>query len=182
MEIVGAQATTENWLRQLGTPDADVDAQTGADLARKAFAGLTDTGAPQELTKASVVALRAPAAVQHLVGMLSAYDWAFVEQAQELRGYCVAKIVEETKNGDPKVRLKALDMLGKVTEVGLYTERIEVTHVSKNADELEESIRARLSKYLPQAAGEVQDVAPKRTPVLEVQDAKITEKSDGPDA
>jgi hypothetical protein len=58
--------------------------------------------------------------------MLTAYDWAFVEQAKELRGYAVAQILEEVKHPDARIRLKALQMLGTVTEVALFTERVEV--------------------------------------------------------
>ena len=61
--------------------------------------------------------------------MLTAYDWEFVQQAKELRGYTVAKLVEETQNPNPNVRLKALGLLGKVTEVGLFTDKVEIKKV-----------------------------------------------------
>jgi hypothetical protein len=46
--------------------------------------------------------------------MLTAYDWRFVQQAKELRGYAVAKLVEETANPNANIRLKALGLLGEV--------------------------------------------------------------------
>ena len=92
--------------------------------------------------------LKVPEAVKQLVGMLSAYDWAFVEQARELRGYAVAKITEETVHPDARIRLKALELLGKVTEVALFTERSEITHKNVSDEQLDEDLKARLSEYL----------------------------------
>jgi len=79
---------------------------------------------------------------------LTAYDWAFIEQAKEIRGYTVAQILEETKNPDTKFRLKALEMLGKVTEVALFTERIEVKKTQLSDTELEQRIKEKLNKFM----------------------------------
>ena len=38
--------------------------------------------------------------------MLALYDWDFVEQAKELRGFVVAKILEETSHPDARIRLR----------------------------------------------------------------------------
>jgi hypothetical protein len=81
--------------------------------------------------------------------MLTAYDWEFVNQAKNLRGYAVAKILDDCENPNPNIRLKALGLLGKVTEIGLFTEKIEVKKVDASTEELEERIRQRLAKYLP---------------------------------
>jgi hypothetical protein len=86
--------------------------------------------------------------VQHLVGMLSAYDWEFMEQAKELRGYAVSQILEETKHPDAKIRLKALDMLGKVTEVALFTERVEVRKTQLSDSDLDAKIKEKLNRFM----------------------------------
>jgi hypothetical protein len=80
--------------------------------------------------------------------MLTAYDWEFVEQAKELRGYAVAQILEETKNPDSRIRLKALDMLGRVTEVALFTDRIEIKKTEMSDTELDQRIRDKLNKFM----------------------------------
>ena len=46
--------------------------------------------------------------MRHLTGMLAAYDWEFVQQAKEIRGYAVAQLIEETKSSNANIRLKAL--------------------------------------------------------------------------
>jgi hypothetical protein len=80
--------------------------------------------------------------------MLVAYDWAFVEQAKELRGYAVSQILEETKHPDAKIRLKALDMLGRVTEVALFTERVEVKKTDLTDAEIEAKIKDKINRFM----------------------------------
>lgn len=119
-----------------------------ASVARDAFTSLTG-GAPAEITQQHVTNLKTPAAVRHLVGMLSAYDWDFVEQAKELRGYVVSKLLEETRHPDARIRLRALELTGKITEVAAFTERSEVVHKTEAAHEIEERLRAKLKSLLP---------------------------------
>ena len=85
-----------------------------------------------------------------------------MEQAKELRGYAVAKILEETKHPDAKVRLKALDMLGKVTEVALFTERIAVKKEEVSDLELEQRIKDKLNRFMQVV--DVVDVSDVSTP------------------
>jgi hypothetical protein len=98
----------------------------------------------QERAKTSLTQIKTPVAVQRLVGMLTAYDWQFVEQAQQIRGMAVAKLVEETEHPDARIRLKALELLGKVTEVGLFTDRIEIKKTDLSDVELDERIKQKL--------------------------------------
>jgi len=79
--------------------------------------------------------------------MLTKFQWDFVQQAQEIRSMAVSKIVAETENPDARIRLKALQMLGNVTEVALFTERHEVKKVDMTTDEVEKAIRAKLAKF-----------------------------------
>jgi hypothetical protein len=60
----------------------------------------------------------------------------------------VAKIVEETTNTNPNIRLKALQLLGKVTEVGLFTEQIQVKTAPASDAELDARIKEKLGKFM----------------------------------
>jgi hypothetical protein len=60
----------------------------------------------------------------------------------------VAKILEETNHPDARIRLKALDMLGRVTEVGLFTERIEVKKADMSDNEIDQKIKDKLNKFM----------------------------------
>lgn len=155
-ELLDAQVATTDWLDELGVPsDADIDSRQQEKAAREAFTAL-NFEVKEDKKKAALVSLKTPAAVRHLTGMLTAYDWEFVNQAKELRGYTVSKILEETKHPHAPIRLKALQMLGNVTEVALFTERVEVTKKDASEEEIEKRLRERLARFLP--AVQVTDV------------------------
>ena len=144
---IDAKVKTAQWLKDLELDDEEVETKADAEAARKSFASIV-TGQSVATTQQALANVKAPVAVQHLVGMLTAYDWAFVEQAKELRGYAVAQILEEVKHPDARIRLKALDMLGKVTEVALFTERVEVKKTQMSDVELETRIKEKLNRFM----------------------------------
>lgn len=144
VQHVDARHNTTKWLESLGVVD-DEEVATDAQkkIASEAFAALTTDADPKD-AHGLVTRLETPAAVRHLVGMLTAYDWQFVERAQEIRGYAVAQLLEETRHPDAKIRLRALELLGKVTEVALFTERLEVKNTNVPDDELDRKIEEKL--------------------------------------
>jgi len=154
---VSAKSATVDWLKELGAVDEEETVSTlQQEAARESFTNIV-SAAKTEITHQALANVTSPAAVQHLVGMLTAYDWEFVQQAKELRGYCVAQLVEETKNPNPSVRLKALGLLGKVTEVGLFTDKIEVKKVEMSDEEIEQRIKDKLSRFM--GVIDVQDIS-----------------------
>jgi hypothetical protein len=146
--VLDAQVATADWLEEIGAPpDEDAHAEATAKLARAAFTAMI-TDSDEGTQRKALTTLKTPEAVRHITGMLAAYDWEFVAQAKELRGYAVAQIFEETKHPDAKIRLKALEMLGKVTEVALFTERVEVKKAEMSDHELEAKIKEKLNKFM----------------------------------
>ena len=143
-----AKINTNDWLTRMGAVDLDaITTPLDTKAARAAFANLV-SASPEEITHTALAEIKTPAAVQHLVSMLTAYDWEFIAQAKELRGYTVAKIVEETTNPNASIRLKALTLLGKVTEVGLFTEKIEVKKTDLTDTELDQRIKEKLNRFM----------------------------------
>jgi len=166
-QIVAAQVETGNFLESLGVQsDEEVVDQAQVSAAQEAFRVVLEPTDDKnnELARGKLLRVQTPPAVRHLVGMLTAYDWEFVEKAKELRGYAVAKIVEETTHPDAKVRLRALEMLGKVTEVGLFTERIEI----KKTDISDAEIDAKLMEKLT-ALRLIEDVSDKKADAEDIE-------------
>lgn len=161
-ELLSAQHKTVEWLEELGVrPDDVQDKEQQTAAARQAFGALT-TNADNSEQVANLVALKTPEAVRHLTGMLAAYDWEFVQQAKEIRGYAVAQLLEETKSSNANIRLKALGLLGKVTEIGLFTDKIEVKKDEVSDEELNQKIKDKLSKFMGvQDVQEVTDIEEK---------------------
>jgi hypothetical protein len=175
--LLSAQVATEQWLAELGVEDdASVADQQQTQAARKAFNTLT-TNADTTEQKASLAELKTPPAVRHLTGMLAAYDWQFIDMAQEIRGYTVAKLVEETKSPNANIRLKALIALGKVTEVGLFTEQIEVKKIEMSDAEVEQRIKDKLAKFM--GVIDVVDVSerPEDIPLVQNDGSESTDES-----
>ena len=146
--VLDAKIQTKDWMQALGAVDSDALVnEIDTKSAREAFANIV-SASPEEITHTALAHVKTPAAVQHLVGMLTAYDWEFVHQAKELRGYAVAKLVEETQSPNANIRLKALGLLGKVTEIGLFTDKIEVKKEEMSDTELEQRIKEKLNRFM----------------------------------
>lgn len=143
-----AQIKTAEWIDALDESDAEILDKAQEQKVADAFGALVTQ---QPDAKKKILELQLPEEVRSSVAMLSSYQWKFIEQAEELRSMAVAKIVKETDHPDARIRLKALDMLGKVTEVALFTERVEVKKEEISDEELERRIREKLGKYMGQA-------------------------------
>jgi hypothetical protein len=155
MQALDGKINTSDWLKSMGAPDKEVVvSELEKTQARETFTALT-TNAPTADAHAMVSKLETPQAVRHLTSMLTAYDWEFIQQAKELRGYAVAKILEECEHPTASIRLKALALLGKVTEVGLFTEKIEVKKTDMTEDEVDRKLKEKLAKFM-----DVTDVQP----------------------
>ncbi len=176
VELLEGQIQTTDWLKELGaSTDEEVLEHAQEEIARDAFKALVAN--PTE-AKAALQKVTLPPAIQKIVGMLTAYDWAFVEQAKELRGMAVAKIVEETDHPDARIRLKALEMLGKVTEVGLFTERISVKKEDMSDDELDQKIRDKLAQLQKTIDAEATEIENRNADAQDVEDT--SEEEDEP--
>lgn len=145
-QLLGAQLKTADWLEESGLADTPaITQEAAATAARAAFQTLT-TSPDTDAQRNALTTLHCPEEIRHVIGMLTAYDWEFVNQAKEIRGYVVAKLMEETENPKADIRLKALGLLGKVTEVGLFTDKVEVKKVDQTDEELDARIKERLGK------------------------------------
>jgi hypothetical protein len=83
--------------------------------------------------------------------MLAEYDYELVNSAVRIREFTKNKLLLEAENPDGKIRIRALELLGKMKDVGLFTDRIEVTHKTKTDDELELELTKKLEKYMGMA-------------------------------
>jgi hypothetical protein len=167
-EIIDAQAATAAWLKEMGcVDDEEVVSKAEEQAVRDAFSSVLSLPPAQQKDK--LLNLKTPAAVQKQVAMLTAYDWQFVEQAKEIRGYAVTQLLEETQHPDAKVRLKALELLGKVTEVALFTDRVEIKKTEMKDEELDQRIKEKLAKY---GVGDVIDITPKEEKPVEDEDVE----------
>lgn len=144
-ETLSAQIKTSEWLTQFADEDEEILSKAQEEKVADTFNALTKS---DPRTKQKLLELDLPEEIKTAVGMVTAYQWKFVEQAEELRSMSVAKIVKETDHPDAKVRLKALELLGKVTEVALFTDRIAIKNEEVTDEELDARIKEKLGKYM----------------------------------
>lgn len=121
------------------------------------------------------VVQESPGAIIHLEGLLTEYDKGLINAAHRLRNYVTNRLLEESNNADPKIKIKALELLGKIGDVGLFTERVEITHTIKSTKEIEAEIMQRLEKYM----GDVEVVPDEKVKLQrleeELQEARMVE-------
>jgi len=120
-------------------------------------------------------------AAYHLKALLNQYDFQVLDSNIQARNYIVNRFLDisnphtrEIVRPDGKTvtvepakvpeQLKALELLGKVSEIGLFAERIEVNINNKTTEELETELAQTLAKYMGQAI----TVPKQQDPILNV--------------
>ena len=98
--------------------------------------------------KPTEVMLSSPGTIVHLKAILSEYDKTVVESAAQIRTFVTNKLLLETESPDPRIRIKALELLGKISDVGLFTDKSEITMRHRPTEELEQLLRERLAKTI----------------------------------
>ena len=84
----------------------------------------------------------------------------------EVRSAITTKLLALANCGDPKFELKAIELLGKHSDIALFTERSEITINHKSSADLEEAIKERVKRLLN---ADVVDV----TPLMDDLDAEL---------
>ena len=101
--------------------------------------------------------LQQPTAAFAAREFLKAYGNQLALDVHEVRSAMTAKLMEIANCGDPKYELRALELLGKHSDIGLFTERSEITVNYKSSSDLENAIKERVKRLLN---ADVIDVTP----------------------
>jgi hypothetical protein len=89
--------------------------------------------------------------------LIRQFDFQAFADAQQARNFITNKLIRIADCGDPKIELKALELLGKHSDVGLFTERSEITVHHTSSSSLENSIKERIKRLLN---SDVSDITP----------------------
>lgn len=95
---------------------------------------------PPELYKGSVAI--------KLGALLDAYDGQVVNDAVQARNYITNRLLEISQCGDVKYELRAIELLGKLSDVGAFTEKSEITVTHKTSDDLRKAIQDKIQRLL----------------------------------
>lgn len=117
-------------------PTTNVTATTVPTPAIMAAAGITP------------VNMYSTATAMKLAAILNDYDKQVVRDAHQLRTYITNKLIVLSASGNHGTELRALELLGKTSDVGLFLDKSEVTVVHTNSADLGESLKTKIQNIL----------------------------------
>lgn len=173
-DSVAIAANTADLIEELGgsIDYSDQDLRRAKDLLN----GFEKPPEPRHV----VVAAEAKAASV----LIKKFDFQAFADASQARNYITNKLLQISDCGDPKLELKALELLGKHSDIGIFTERSEITVTHKTSTDLENSIKERIKRLLNADVVDVEpliseledDRAPEPEPIDEEtsQDGEVT--------
>jgi hypothetical protein len=89
-----------------------------------------------------------PAVYKSVKSILDEYSLRVVDNAMQIRLLVTNKLILDSDSPDDRTRLRALEMLGKITDVGLFTEKSEVTINHRSTEDLVNSIRNKIHRLM----------------------------------
>lgn len=137
-DAVAVAANTSSLIEEL---NGSVDF-TDSDLER---AKALITGEGKSKTPKHVTSSAEARAAAYLI---KRFDFQAFSDAQQARNFVTNKLIALADCGDPKLELRALELLGKHSDIGLFTERSEITVHHSSSKSLEESIKDRVKRLL----------------------------------
>ena len=155
-EHVKAVFKTAEFMRDAGLEIAPTEAER--QESREIFQGIEG---PRKTPSSSAVAM-------HLKALISRYDEQVIESSIQARAYILNRLLEisdpdgkEVQLPDGKItyappakvaeQLRALELMGKVSEIGMFMERVEVSINTKSTEDIESELVATLTKYMGNA-------------------------------
>jgi hypothetical protein len=80
--------------------------------------------------------------------MLNEYNAHTVADVSEMRMVITNKLLDLSMCGDPRIEIKATEMLGKISDVGLFTEKTEITINYNSVADIDQAIKDKVRKML----------------------------------
>ena len=119
------------------------------DVAAKLAVAYADN---PEKTSKKVTTKRAaaltPASLVLTDTILKEFGHSVAENATQIRHLVTNKLLLESENADPRVRIRALELLGKISDVGLFSEKSQVTITHQSTEDLRNKLRGKLEKII----------------------------------
>jgi len=158
IDLKDRMESAANTAKELEKHGLEVDpTKEDKDVAAKLAVAYADNPAKtsKKVTPKKIAALT-PASLILTDSILQEFGRSVVESSVQIRHLVTNKLLLETDNPDPRVRIRALELLGKISDVGLFAEKSEVTITHQSTDDIKEKLRSKLAKLVnPQS--EVED-------------------------
>jgi hypothetical protein len=113
--------------------------------------------------------------------LLFKYSNNIIEDATRLKTYVTTRLIEESDGEKASDRLNALEKLGKLSQLGMFADKVEISVTHRTTDQLKEELNKKLSRYMG-VAEEVKPSAGKKREAmvldLDMELSVITSKED----
>jgi hypothetical protein len=148
-ERVDACVSTLEYLSNIDpTVLEDIDlevTQADIEIANEIVAAFAqDPVLTSQTVSAKAISALQPRTMIAVKAILDEFGHSVVQSATLIRHLVVNKLIIETENLDPRIRMRALENLGKMSDVALFTERSEVTITHQSTDDLKSKLKAKL--------------------------------------
>jgi hypothetical protein len=163
-ERIKIAGNTALLLSELGMDEdiSEEEEQLAAQMIAKLKPAEHKNSAP---TKEEAKSLQRTGVALKLGAYLSEYEKQVVEDKVQVRTIVVNRLMEISQDEDNKVALKALELLGKASD--LFTERSEITITHKTSDELKAAIKARIQMLMQNPMKAIETPSERRLKSLE---------------
>ena len=116
--------------------------------AKLALAYADDPEKTSKKVTAKKAATLTPASIVLTNNILQEFGHSVAESATQIRYLVTNKLLLESENADPRIRIRALELLGKISDVGLFAEKSEVTVTHQSTEDLRNKLRGKLEKII----------------------------------
>jgi hypothetical protein len=170
-DALRAKSNTALLLKELGgpietTPEEDAEA---AEL----FKQVDGQDPSKETQKKQNELATTPGIALALGGYITHYDQQVVHDKVQLRNIAINRLLEMSQDDDQKIAIKAVELIGKASD--LFTEHQEITITHKNSAELQDEIRKRIHMLMEMNTIDVTPKAQKLTNTLDVEAKDVDE-------
>jgi hypothetical protein len=169
-EALGLAVNTEVALEQLGSVPSvqPEDVQKTKELLEHAVKNKDSK------------ALNNPMTAYAAKEFLRIYAARLAVDISDVRSALTNKLLELANCGDPRFELKALELLGKHSDIALFTERSEVTVKYDNSKDLEQAIKERIARLLKSNVVDIdaKPVAPNTSEAIDAEFGPAKDRKD----
>lgn len=146
-----AAKTAKDILKRNGVTEitiTDADAENAEDIFLKLAPPVTVNNMPK------------PAVILQLEAFMAEYDWKVVKHADQIRMVVTNKLLELATNRDPRVVLKAVELLGKLADVGMFVDKQEITMKNTPDADLKKLLQEKLGLLIEGEIVEAEIIPP----------------------
>jgi hypothetical protein len=161
------------------SPDVDEAKQLCGDKTQRKPGSRGQITRLDEL-KVTPTQLLHPTVASKLTALITEYDQKVVADVAQLRTYITNRLLEVSNCGDARHELRALELLGKVSDVGLFSEKTEI-NITHTAGSLGHALKDKINRLMGVVGTDVEDAEFNEVDVTPPKDEEIHGSEERPE-